>query len=174
MGHPHPATDGQLATARGDPHPQAAGTGDWPTAADTSAAPPSTASKNKGWVFPFDKPIAPTPGDGNNQALAINTTDNTVVYDAAFALVWATDEVHNMNINEAHAYASCNNCAAVAVAYQVVFVIDQDDTNDNVAVPQNLAGALNYDCVNCITYAFARQLFVTLDEDLSPTAKERT
>ena len=95
------------------------------------------------------------------------------MYDAAFALVWATDEVHNMNINEAHAYASCNNCAAVAVAYQVVFVIDQDDTNDNVAVPQNLAGALNYDCVNCITYAFARQLFVTLDEDLSPTAKEQ-
>ena len=49
----------------------------------------------------------------------------------------------------------------------------QDDTNDNVAVPQNLAGALNYDCVNCITYALARQLFVTLDEELSPTAKEQ-
>ena len=106
--------------------------------------------------------------------MAINTTDNTVVYDAAFALVWATDAKHAMNINEAHAYASCNNCAAVAVAYQVVFVVDMDDTNDNVAVPQNLAGALNYECVNCITYALARQLFVTLDEDLSPTAKERT
>ena len=129
-------------------------------------------SRTKGWVFPFDKPIAPTPGDGNNQAMAINTTDNTVVYDAAFALVWATDAEDAMNINEAHAYASCNNCAAVAVAYQVVFVVDKDDTNDNVAVPQNLAGALNYDCVNCITYALARQLFVTLDEDLSPTAKE--
>ena len=135
-------------------------------------ASPSAAQQDKGWVFPFDKPIAPTPGDGNNQALAVNTTDNTVVYDAAFALVWATDEVHNMNINEAHAYASCNNCAAVAVAYQVVFVIDQDDTNNNVAVPQNLAGALNYDCVNCITYALARQLFVTLDEELSPTAMD--
>ena len=129
--------------------------------------------QEEGWVFPFDKPIAPTPGDGNNQAMAINTTDNTVVYDAAFALVWATDAKHAMNINEAHAYASCNNCAAVAVAYQVVFVVDKDDTNDNVAVPQNLAGALNYDCVNCITYALARQLFVTLDEDLSPTAKEQ-
>ena len=124
-----------------------------------------------GWVFPFDKPIAPTPGDGNNQALAVNTVDNTVVYDAAFALVYQTDEQHALNVNEAHAYASCENCAAVAIAYQVVVVIDEDDTNDNVAVPQNLAGALNYDCVNCVTYALARQLFVTLDEDLSPEAK---
>jgi putative peptide zinc metalloprotease protein len=136
------------------------------------AASPSS-PQEQGWVFPFDKPIAPTPGDGNNQAMAVNTTDNTVVYDAAFALVWATDAQHSLNVNEAHAYASCENCAAVAVAYQVVFVVNKDDTNDNVAVPQNLAGALNYDCVNCITYALARQLFVTLDEDLSPTAKEQ-
>ncbi|KUI03970.1 hypothetical protein [Mycobacterium sp. IS-3022] len=126
---------------------------------------------DQGWVFPFDKPVAPEPGDANNQALAVNTTDGTVVYDAAFALVWATDEEYAMNVNEAHAYASCENCAAIAVAYQVVFVIDQDETNDNVAVPQNLAGALNYECVNCMTYALARQLFVTLDEDLSPEAK---
>ena len=51
-----------------------------------------------------------------------------------------------MNVNEAQAYASCYNCAAVAIAYQVVFVLetpgadDNDtdptkDTNDNVAVP---------------------------------------
>ncbi|KUI22627.1 hypothetical protein AU193_20785 [Mycobacterium sp. GA-1285] len=133
------------------------------------AAPATQA--DQGWVFPFDKPVAPEPGDGNNQALAVNTTDNTVVYDAAFALVWATDEEYAMNVNEAHAYASCENCAAVAIAYQVVFVIDQDESNDNVAVPQNLAGALNYECVNCMTYALARQLFVTLDEDLSPEAK---
>lgn len=124
-----------------------------------------------GWVFPFDKPIAPEPGDGNNQALAVNTTDGTVVYDTAFALVWTTDEEYAMNVNEAHAYASCNSCAAVAVSYQVVFVIDQDDTNDNVAVPQNLSGALNYECVNCMTVSLARQLFVTLDEELSAEAR---
>jgi putative peptide zinc metalloprotease protein len=130
-----------------------------------------TSQQEKGWVFPFDKPIAPTPGDGNNQALAVNTTDNTVVYDAAFALVWADDSEYALNVNEAHAYASCTNCGAVAVAYQVVFVIDKEEGNDNVAVPQNLAGALNYECVNCITYALARQLFVTLDEELSDPAK---
>jgi putative peptide zinc metalloprotease protein len=128
----------------------------------------ASAATDKGWVFPFDKPLVPGPDD--NQALAVNTTDNVVDYEAAFALVWETDEDYAMNINDAEAYASCNNCGAVAVAYQVVFVIDKDDTNDNVAAPENLAGALNYNCVNCLTYALAQQLFVTLDEPLSGEA----
>jgi putative peptide zinc metalloprotease protein len=92
------------------------------------------------------------------------------VYDAAFALVWA-DDGEAMNVNEAQAYASCENCAAVAVAYQVVFVISEDDAEDNVVAPQNLAGALNYECANCLTYSVARQLFVTLDRPLSDEAR---
>ncbi|KMO80137.1 hypothetical protein [Mycolicibacterium chubuense] len=127
-----------------------------------------TTVADKGWVFPVDKPL--TPGPGDNQALAVNTRNNTVVYEAAFALVWQTDEDYAENINDAEAYASCRNCGAVAVAYQVVFVIDGDDTNDNVATPQNLAGALSYDCINCLTYALAQQLFITVDEPLSPGA----
>lgn len=127
-----------------------------------------TTAADKGWVFPVDKPL--TPGPGDTQALAVNTRNNTVVYEAAFALVWQTDEEYAENINDAEAYASCRNCGAVAVAYQVVFVIDNDDTNDNVATPQNLAGALSYDCINCLTYALAQQLFITLDEPLSPAA----
>ncbi|MGP4054464.1 hypothetical protein ACTWP6_06505 [Mycobacterium sp. 4D054] len=123
-----------------------------------------------GWVFPVDKPLAPEPGD--TQALAVNTTDGTTVYEAAFAMVWVTDNTDAMNVNEAQAYASCNSCAAVAVAYQVVFVVDSDDGDDNVAAPQNLAGALNYECVNCLTYALARQLFITLDEPLSKDAMD--
>ena len=40
-------------------------------------------------------------------------------------------------------------------------------TGDNhVAVPQNISAAVNYDCVNCLTYALATQLFVTLDGPL--------
>ncbi len=128
----------------------------------------TAAPVDKGWVFPFDKPLAPGPDD--SQALAVNTTNGTVTYEAAFALIWQTDEEYAENINDAEAYASCFNCGAVAVAYQVVFVIDTDDTNDNVATPQNLAGALNYNCINCLTYAMAQQLFITLDEPLSPDA----
>lgn len=128
----------------------------------------ATTVADKGWVFPVDKPL--TPGPGDNQALAVNTRNNTVVYEAAFALVWETDENYAENINDAEAYASCRNCGAVAVAYQVVFVVDGDDTNDNVATPQNLAGALSYDCINCLTYALAQQLFITVDEPLSAGA----
>jgi putative peptide zinc metalloprotease protein len=127
-----------------------------------------TAGVDKGWVFPVNKPLAPAPGD--TQALAVNTTDDTVVYEAAFAMVWVTDDTDAMNVNEAQAYASCADCAAVAVAYQVVFVVDNDDADDNVVAPQNLAGALNYDCANCLTYALARQLFITVDEPLSDDA----
>jgi putative peptide zinc metalloprotease protein len=125
----------------------------------------------EGWVFPFDRPLAPGPGD--NQAVAINTTDGTVLYDVAFAMVWVEDGADALNRNEAQAWASCTSCAAVAIAFQVVFVLDDDPTDANVAAPQNIAGALNYDCVNCLTYALARQLFVTLDEPLSDAAMRR-
>ncbi len=93
-------------------------------------ATPSTSAKD-GWVFPVDKPLAPEEGD--NQALAVNTRDNSMVYDAALAMVYVEGS-EAMNVNEAHAYASCDSCGAVAVAYQVVIVLDTDPTDDNVAV----------------------------------------
>lgn len=131
----------------------------------------ASGSPERGWVFPVDKPLAPEPGDV--QALAVNTIDGTTVYEAAFAMVWVTDDSDAMNVNEAQAYASCTSCAAVAVAYQVVFVVDNDEADDNVVAPQNLAGALNYECVNCLTYALARQVFVTLDEPLGADAMKQ-
>jgi putative peptide zinc metalloprotease protein len=185
-GTPLPTKDSpQLALVlvpKSQPSLGGAGGGVYRTADTAESTIPRTITanqKDQGWVFPFDKPLAPEPGD--NQALAVNYRSNTVVYEAAFAFVYATDGADAMNVNEAQAYASCYNCAAVAIAYQVVFVVDTPgaddndtdptkDTNDNVAVPQNLAGSLNYMCVNCMTYAYARQLFVTLDEPLSQGA----
>jgi putative peptide zinc metalloprotease protein len=110
------------------------------------------------WVFPFDKPLPPAEGD--NQALAVNTTDGSVTYDLAFALVWA-DGNEVLNVNEAHAYASCSDCVAVAVAFQVVLIMD----DAQVVVPQNLAVAANYDCYRCITAAIASQLVLSVDEE---------
>ena len=133
------------------------------TAASPSGEPaapepsPSTEPTDGTWVFPFDQPLPPAAGD--NQALAVNTTDNSVVYDVAFALVWAEgDEV--LNVNEAHAYASCSDCVAVAVAFQVVLIMD----DAHVVVPQNLAVAANYNCYRCITAAIANQLVLSLHE----------
>ena len=137
----------------GDP---AEGSDDVQTVGDTSTDPAQAPS----WVFPFDRPLAPEAGD--NQAMAVNTEDGSVVYDVAFALVWAEDETVD-NTNEAYALASCKDCAAVAVGFQVVLVVGQAD----VVVPQNLSAAVNYNCVRCLTYALANQLVVTLDGPLS-------
>ncbi|WP_210505427.1 hypothetical protein [Naasia sp. SYSU D00057] len=112
------------------------------------------------WVFPFDRPSAPKEGD--SQALAVNTEDGTIVYDVAFALVWVEDDIVDTT-NEAFAFASCDGCAAVAVGFQVVLVVGQAD----VAVPQNLAAAVNYNCIDCVSYALAQQLVLTLDGPLS-------
>lgn len=109
------------------------------------------------WVFPFDQPLPPAEGD--NQSLAVATEDGSIVYDLAFALVWA-DGNEVLNVNEAHAYASCSDCVAVAVAFQVVLIVD----DAQVVVPQNLAVAANYDCHDCITAAIANQLVLSVTE----------
>lgn len=114
------------------------------------------------WVFPVDAPAAPSAGD--SQALAVNTQDGSTLYDVAFALVWADDD--GLARNEAYAFASCTACTTVAVGFQVVFVIGQVD----VVVPQNISGALNYSCVQCVTYALASQLVLPLPDGLSADA----
>ncbi|MFF1881355.1 hypothetical protein ACFVVC_07830 [Pseudarthrobacter sp. NPDC058196] len=119
------------------------------------------------WVFPFDRPAAPA-ADGN-QALAVNTTDGSVAYSVAFALVWAEDGEPVTSTNEAYAFANCTGCAAVAVGFQVVLVVGQA----NVIVPQNLSAAANYNCLDCLTYALASQLVLTLDGPLDAAAKQQ-
>jgi putative peptide zinc metalloprotease protein len=115
------------------------------------------------WVFPFNRPAAPGPGD--NQALAVNTTDGSVVYDVAFALVWA-DRDAVLNKNEAYAFASCTACRATAISFQVVLILG----NAHVVVPQNISAAVNYDCLACVTQALAVQLVLSLPG--APSAAE--
>src|SRR3954447_13788489 len=107
------------------------------------------------WVFPFNKPAAPGPGD--NQTMAIVTKDGGTAYDVSFALVWA-DKDTVLNRNEAYAFASCSTCKAVAVSFQVVLVVGQA----HVVAPQNIAAAVTYHCFACITQALATQLVVTV------------
>ena len=111
-----------------------------------------------GVAFPFALPDAPGPGD--NQALAVNTGDGTVVYDVAVALVWVRDGEVADSRNEAYALASCTSCTTVAVAFQVVLIIGQSD----VVTPLNAAVAANGGCLRCVTTALAVQLVVTLQE----------
>jgi putative peptide zinc metalloprotease protein len=143
-----PASAGPLPTAE---HPALAvvltpRTGDGPT-----------------WVFPFDRPAPPGPGD--NQALAVVTKDGATVYDVAFALVWADSDTV-LNRNEAYAFASCRDCRAVAVSFQVVLVVG----HASIAAPQNVSAAVAYGCVRCVTEALAVQLVVSVPGGLSDDA----
>jgi putative peptide zinc metalloprotease protein len=137
------------------------------TASATGADGGAGAAAAPSWVFPFDRPAAPE--EDGNQALAVNTKDGSVVYDVAFALVWAEDGEPVDTANEAYAFASCTDCAAVAVGFQVVLIVGQAD----VIVPENLSAAANYNCVRCLTYALANQLVLTLDGPLSDEGMAR-
>ena len=111
------------------------------------------------WPFPFDPPRAARPGD--NQSLAVNTTDGSTLYEVAFALVWVTDGSGPVDQrNEAYALASCTDCTTVAVAFQVILVVGQADT----IIPENIAAAVNYSCTGCDTVALAVQLIATLTD----------
>ncbi|GAA3028342.1 hypothetical protein [Actinokineospora globicatena] len=115
-------------------------------------------------VYPFQRPEPPGPGD--NQAVVINTTDGSVQYEVSFGLVWATEDKVD-NRNEAWALASCQNCATVAIAFQIVLVVGKA----NVVIPENVAVAVNHTCVDCLTYALASQLVVTLSGEPDEAAK---
>ncbi|WP_144671373.1 hypothetical protein [Arthrobacter sp. U41] len=145
--------------------PRDAGTSGASEPSGTSGTSGTTAAP--AWVFPFDRPAAPE--EDGNQSLAVNTTDGSVVYDVAFALVWADDGADVTTSNEAYAFASCADCAAVAVGFQVVLIVGQTD----VVVPENLSAAANYNCVQCLTYALASQLVLTLDGPLSDDGMTR-
>ncbi|HJQ43525.1 MAG TPA: hypothetical protein VJ831_10605, partial [Jatrophihabitantaceae bacterium] len=56
-----------------------------------------------------------------------------------------------------------SDCTTVAISFQVVLVVGQAD----VVVPQNLSGALNYNCLDCVTGALAMQLVVSVPENPS-------
>lgn len=160
---PTDADDADLTERRSDQAPAPA---DGTTTASGDEIEPADVApaEEEPWVFPFDEPLAPGPED--NQALAVNTTDGTVTYDVAFALIWADGDEPVTTTNEAFAAASCEGCTAVAVAFQVVLVTGQTD----VAVPANLSVAVNHECSSCLTYALAVQLFITLDGPLSDQA----
>ncbi len=164
LGSPAPALrEGQVGASRSVvATPTSLGTKDEPTLALILL--PHDGDGEPAWVFPFNKPDAPDAEDGN-QAMAVNTKDGSSLYDVAFALVWADGDDAKQR-NEAYAFASCTACRTVAVGFQVVLIVGQAD----VVVPENIAAAVNYECVLCVTYALAKQLVLTLPGALSPDA----
>jgi putative peptide zinc metalloprotease protein len=109
--------------------------------------------------MPFHDFVLPdAPGPGDNQALALNRTDGTVVNVSRGSLVWVFDGVVDER-NEAYALTNCRGCATQAVAFQVILVVGSAE----VVSPTNVAVAINGDCAQCVANAVAQQLVLTLD-----------
>ena len=138
-----------------------------PQGSEQGGAQGSGSGEDQTWVFPFNRPLEP--GEGDNQAMAVNYQDGGTRYDVAFAMVWVEDGAEATNRNEAYALASCERCTTVAVAFQVVFVVGQSD----LVIPQNVSAAVNYNCLSCVTAALAQQLLVTVDAMPSEDALAR-
>lgn len=104
--------------------------------------------------FPF--PLPDPPGVGDNQALVVNTVDGSHMIDLALSLVFVDGDTVD-NRNEAYALANCTSCTTVAIAFQVVIIID----GSHIVIPENVAAAINAECARCITHALATQLIGT-------------
>jgi putative peptide zinc metalloprotease protein len=73
--------------------------------------------------------------------------------------------------NEAVALtANCKDCGALAIAFQVVFVSDQNLTATNAT---NNADATSYGCTNCTNIAEAYQIIVATDEQTQLTFQQQ-
>jgi putative peptide zinc metalloprotease protein len=89
---------------------------------------------------------------GDNAAIAVNTKDGTTVFKVAFAIRHVMNGVVDQT-NGAVAYASCTDCAAVAIAFEIVLV----ESNPSVVTPTNVAIAINENCTTCVAVAEAYQ-----------------
>ena len=110
------------------------------------------------WPFPFDRPAPPGPDD--NRAEAYNTANGSTLTDVATFLLLSLAGEPVDQANESDAWASCRSCRTVALAFEVILIVGYTDD----LAPINTATALNYNCVDCSTSAFAYQLLLTLAE----------
>jgi putative peptide zinc metalloprotease protein len=89
---------------------------------------------------------------GDNAAISVNTKDGTTVFKVAFAIRHVMGDVVDQT-NGAVAYASCTDCAAVAIAFEIVLV----EGNPSTVTPTNVAIAFNENCDTCVAVAEAYQ-----------------
>ena len=113
-------------------------------------------------------PAAPVAAAQDNRAAAVNTEDEALVFELAFDLHRTMDGVVDES-NTAVAYASCDRCRTIAIAFQIVLAMDAAA----VVVPVNVAVAVNNECTACETLAFAYQLVLSGDHRVRLTGEGR-
>ena len=92
----------------------------------------------------------------DNKVTAINETDGAQIFQLSIDLRKITEgPVIDQNI--AQAYSSCEDCRTIAIAVQVLLLME----DIRQVVPVNLAESINYECTNCETLAYAGQLVLS-------------
>jgi putative peptide zinc metalloprotease protein len=94
----------------------------------------------------------------DNVVVAVNTKDGTSLIRFAFKIVRVSRDVVDQS-NAAVAAASCEECEAIAAAFQIVLVF----STPSVVTPANLAIALNVECTECLAFASAYQWVLGTD-----------
>jgi putative peptide zinc metalloprotease protein len=110
---------------------------------------------------------AGTPGH-DNVASASTETDGSRVSDFA----WDVTQQRGGDVeelNSATATARCTDCAATAIAFQIVLVSGTPQT----IAPHNRAVAINDQCTRCVVAAEARQFVRVVDQPVKLTAAGR-
>ena len=107
-------------------------------------------------------------GPKDNQAVAEAGGNGDSVIDLAFSVRETASEVVD-ETNTAVAYANCEACRAVAIAFQIVIVQGSPDT----VTPQNVAIAVNDRCPDCSVLALSYQFVVGRGEPLEFTKTGR-
>jgi putative peptide zinc metalloprotease protein len=103
-------------------------------------------------------------GGGDNTAVAVNTKDGSSKIKVSFRVVKVKGDVVDQG-NVAVAFASCDECRTMAVAFQLVLV----ESDPSVVTPANLAVAVNIECTSCETLASAYQWVRGVDGNLHIT-----
>ncbi len=94
---------------------------------------------------------------GANCAIAINTQDNSSLFQFAFAVRHVLGDTVDEE-NGAAAYSSCESCQTTAIAIEIV--LDESTTTTNMS-PQNVAVSVNDNCTLCDTFATAYQFVIS-------------
>jgi putative peptide zinc metalloprotease protein len=105
-------------------------------------------------------------GGGDNTAVVVNTKDGSSKFKISFKILRTSSDTVD-NTNAAIAFASCEGCETVAIAWQVVLV----SSDPSVVSPENYAIALNVECTDCATLASAYQWVLGTDGKVRFTAE---
>ena len=113
---------------------------------------------------------APAPAlAADDTAVAVNLKDGAEVIRFSFNIRQTLSEVVD-DSNAAVAFSSCEDCRTIALSIQVILVISNPDT---VVTPENLALAINQDCMSCETLASAYQFVLGTGGHVRFTAEGR-